>query len=172
MKVFRVSRLVLPFAFVSILLSGAIFGFFYAWVCSTMWGLDTLDPNTAIAAMNAMNISVRNAVFMPAFFLTPVVLIVTGGLAWLGGSRTPAALFAAAGVLYLIGAFVPTATINVPMNDALKLVETPMPLTQAQEIWDAYSPRWQQSNILRTCVSGTVLMLAAFALYMLPRRAA
>ena len=47
-------------------LSAAIFGFFYAWVCSTMWGLDQTDPVVAITAMQAMNASVRNAVFAPA----------------------------------------------------------------------------------------------------------
>ncbi len=49
-------------AITSITLSGAIFGFFYAWVCSTMWGLDQADPRVAIASMQAMNASVRNAV--------------------------------------------------------------------------------------------------------------
>ena len=39
----------------SLLFCGAIFGFFYAWVCSTMWGLDSADPRVAIAAMQAMN---------------------------------------------------------------------------------------------------------------------
>ena len=68
-------------AVISILLSGAIFGFFYAWVCSTMWGLDAADPRVAIAAMQAMNASVRNAVFFPAFFLTPVALGATALLA-------------------------------------------------------------------------------------------
>ena len=47
----------------SVVFSGAIFGFFYAWVCSTMWGLDATDPRVAIQAMQAMNGSVRNAVF-------------------------------------------------------------------------------------------------------------
>jgi uncharacterized membrane protein len=61
---------------VALVLTGAIFGFFYAWVCSTMWGLDDADPRVAIAAMQAMNASVRNAVFFPAFFLTPVALCV------------------------------------------------------------------------------------------------
>ena len=58
-------------ALTSLLFLGAIFGFFYAWVCSTMWGLDAADPRVAISAMQAMNASVRNAVFFPAFFLTP-----------------------------------------------------------------------------------------------------
>ena len=66
---------ILPLA--SLLLAAAIFGFFYAWVCSTMWGLDAAAPEIAIKAMQAMNASVRNAVFFPAFFLTPIVLALT-----------------------------------------------------------------------------------------------
>ena len=94
-------RLLTPMVFLSLLLSGAIFGFFYAWVCSTMWGLDTLEPNVAIAAMNEMNISVRNRVFMPAFFGTPVVLIATSVVAYLAGQRKVAMLIGAAGLLHL-----------------------------------------------------------------------
>ena len=74
----------------SILLCGAIFGFFYAWVCSTMWGLDQADPRVAIAAMQAMNASVRNIVFFPAFFLTPVVLALTALALFLSRQRQAA----------------------------------------------------------------------------------
>ncbi len=66
----------------AVVFSGAIFGFFYAWVCSTMWGLDATDPRVAIQAMQAMNGSVRNAVFAPAFFGTPFVLWIAALLAW------------------------------------------------------------------------------------------
>ncbi|TIP78494.1 MAG: hypothetical protein E5X60_39655, partial [Mesorhizobium sp.] len=80
----------------SIVSSGAIFGFFYAWVCSTMWGLDQTDPRVAIEAMQAMNASVRNAVFFPAFFLTPVVLGLTAAAMLFDGRKSPAFWFAAA----------------------------------------------------------------------------
>lgn len=30
----------IAFGYLSLLATGAIFGFFYAWVCSMMWGLD------------------------------------------------------------------------------------------------------------------------------------
>ncbi len=113
----------------ALLLSGAIFGFFYAWVCSTMWGLDALPPETAIAAMQAMNESVRNAVFAPAFFGTGPVLLLTAAWAMTRGSGRAAALFALAGAVYLLGAFLPTALVNVPMNRALALVD---PLARTQ----------------------------------------
>ena len=76
-------------AILSLLFSGAMFGFFFAWVCSTMWGLDAADPNVAIAAMQAMNASVRNWVFAPAFFGTPVLLMFTALAAVRAGSGGP-----------------------------------------------------------------------------------
>ena len=88
-------------AWVGVLFVGAIFGFFYAWVCSTMWGLDDADPRVAIAAMQAMNDSVRNAVFFPAFFLTPVVLGLAAALAWRERRRASGGLLLAAALVYL-----------------------------------------------------------------------
>lgn len=92
-----------------------------------MWGLDTLDANSAIAPMNAMNISVRNGVFMPAFLGTPVVLLITALVAFLLKQRKVAVLLGFSGVIYIAGAFIPTASINVPMNIALEVYSEPFP---------------------------------------------
>ncbi|OAN78864.1 hypothetical protein A8B78_00410 [Jannaschia sp. EhC01] len=149
--------------FASVLFSGAIFGFFYAWVCSTMWGLDAADPRIAIAAMQAMNASVRNAVFFPTFFLTPVVLF-AAALATQGRARM---LFAGGGGVYLLGGLILTMAVNVPMNEALAVLDVPGDIDAAQAIWEAYSPRWQVFNITRTVASGLALMLAAGGLWSL-----
>ena len=86
-----------------------------------MWGLDAADPRVAIAAMQAMNASVRNAVFFPAFFLTPVALGATALLARSEGRHRAAPYFLAAAVLYAGGALLLTGLVNVPMNEALGL---------------------------------------------------
>ncbi len=165
----RVPNLVLGAGLGSLLLAGAIVGFFYAWVCSTMWGLDAAPPQVAIAAMQAMNASVRNGVFFPAFFGTGPVLLLTGLIAWRAGFGRAGAIFAGAGALYLVGAFALTAGINVPMNEALALVTIPEDTAQAQAIWDAYSPRWQLFNTIRTVVSGVVLLMTGLGLLSLRR---
>lgn len=151
-------------ALLSSLLFAAIFGFFYAWSVSTLWGLDTIDPNTAIDAMNAMNISVRNAAFMPAFFLTPLVGLGVGVLLMMGNQRTTGRLFIAASVVYFLGAFLPTAMINVPMNEALKLVETPLSADEAHAIWTTYSADWKFWNATRMYVSAFAFLLTAIGL--------
>ncbi|MEJ6390980.1 anthrone oxygenase family protein [Gymnodinialimonas ulvae] len=155
--------------FAALLLAGAIFGFFYAWVCSTMWGLDAIDPRVAIEAMQGMNASVRNAVFAPAFFGTPFVCLITAAFCLSGGAREAAIAFAAAGILYLLGGMGLTMAVNVPMNESLAMVEVPEDVDAAREIWAAYSPRWQVFNIARTVVSGLTLALAGLGLVALAR---
>ncbi len=150
----------------SVLFAGAIFGFFYAWICSTMWGLDDGDPRVAIAAMQNMNASVRNAVFAPAFFGTPVVLMLTGLVVWWKEGRSIALWFVAAAIVYFLFAFLPTAMVNVPMNRELGATAIPDDLEQAHAIWTAYSQKWQFWNILRTIASGASLALAATGLMM------
>lgn len=158
------------FSLLSLLLSGAIFGFFYAWVCSTMWGLDAADPAIAIGAMQAMNASVRNVVFAPAFFGTPLVLVATAMLAWFCRLKAAALTFAIAGLLYLSGGMILTMTVNVPMNEALAAVSIPNEAAEAQRIWEDYSGPWQFWNAVRTVVSGITLALTGIAVIKLNRR--
>ena len=143
----------------SIVFFGAIFGFFYAWVCSTMWGLDDADPRVAIEAMQSMNDSVRNAVFAPAFFATPFVGLATA-VAWRrAGDRRAATWFAAAAAVYFVGGLLLTMTVNVPMNEELAVVAVPTDRAAAAVIWDDYSGDWQIWNIARTICSGVALVL-------------
>jgi len=152
------------FGHLSLLATGAIFGFFYAWVCSTMWGLDAADPSVAIAAMQAMNASVRNIVFAPAFFGTPGVLLVTAMLARQSRRRVSARAFLAATLVYLFGGLVLTIIVNVPMNEGLATVRLPLDPDEAEAAWSAYSERWQAWNVVRTCASGLALLLTGYGL--------
>ncbi|MEQ6249081.1 anthrone oxygenase family protein [Sulfitobacter sp. HNIBRBA3233] len=155
----------------SLLLSAAIFGFFYAWVCSTMWGLDNADPRVAIAAMQAMNASVRNAVFAPAFFATPVVLALTAALLRKQGFTPSAVLFALGATVYLCFGLILTMLVNVPMNEALAMQPVPATAEAAESIWQGYSTRWQLWNQIRTVASGVSFLLTTCGLLALPRTA-
>jgi uncharacterized membrane protein len=148
---------------------GAIFGFFYAWICSTMWGLDATDPRIAITAMQAMNASVRNPVFFPAFFLTPIFLAATSYIAFTQQRRRSTVLFGMAASAYFVGALLVTATVNVPMNQALAEVAVPTDIDVARAIWQDYSRSWQFWNTLRTLVSGASLLLTGLAIYLIEK---
>ncbi|MBL4813445.1 MAG: DUF1772 domain-containing protein [Rhodobacteraceae bacterium] len=152
----------------SMLLSAAIFGFFYAWICSTMWGLDAADPRIAIQAMQAMNASVRNMIFAPAFFGTPVALLLTAALLLAQSYRKSAAYFAIGGAIYLCFGLTLTITINVPMNVTLGALTVPTDMIAAEEIWQTYSPKWQFWNIARTVASGISFLTVTIGLLHLP----
>jgi len=158
-------------ALIALVLTAEIAGFFYAWVCSTMWGLDQADPRVAVPAMQAMNASVRNAVFFPAFFLTPVLLAAAAYAAWSVGARSAALGFALAAMVYVFGAFLPTMLVNVPMNEALAQLSVGQDEDAARAAWQAYSPRWQVWNTARAVASFLAVLLVGASLMALPRAA-
>ena len=151
-------------AILALMWSGAMFGFFFAWTCSTMWGLDAADPNVAIAAMQAMNESVRNWLFAPAFFGTPVLLAVAAVDAARRRQRKAVRCLALAGFLYVLGAMLPTFMFNVPLNDELAVLVVPLDPATAQDAWQGFSGPWQHWNMVRTVAAGAVLALAGWGL--------
>jgi len=157
-----ISTRILPLA--SLLLAASIFGFFYAWVCSTMWGLDASEPAIAIQAMQAMNASVRNAIFFPAFFLTPVVLLITTAALVRKGRGDAGLWFGLAAVVYGAGGFGVTVIVNVPMNEALALIDLPVAPAAAEAIWRDYSSPWQTWNQVRTLACAAAVLLTGIGL--------
>lgn len=153
-----------PLALLSLILAAALFGFFYAWVCSTMWGLDAADPRVAIEAMQAMNASVRNAVFAPAFFGTSVLLLITTLSLRMADQSAASLWFGIATLLVAFLGVVLTMVINVPMNEALAQVSVPDDIEAAREIWMDYSPRWQFWNQMRTLATGLAVLCIGIGL--------
>lgn len=149
---------------------GAIFGFFFAWSVSTLRGLDQIDPAVAIAAMQAMNASVRNAAFGLAYFGTPPLLLIALCCTILWRERHAAVALSLALALYLLGVTLFTAQVNIPMNQALAQVALPLPPDEAAQIWRDYSAPWQRANLLRAIVSGLALLTTAAALAFVARR--
>ncbi len=166
----RPSSPALASAYIGLLLAAAIFGVFYAWACTVMWGFDAADPRVAIAAMQAANAQIRNAAFFPAFFLTPAGLAIPGILLRRQGFTMSGNLFLSAAAVYLLGGLVLTATVNVPMNNELATMAVPDSVEEARVIWEDYSGPWQTWNLIRTVFSGSALLLGVIGLGVLSRR--
>lgn len=109
-----------------------------------------------------MNASVRNFVFFPAFFLTPLALGATALTLRLRGFGEAGFWFGAGAVAYLFGGLILTLAVNVPMNEALAATAVPEGLEEAREVWRAYSERWGFWNQVRTLASGAALALASY----------
>ncbi len=159
------TALALALTVVTLALAGAMAGFFYAYSMSVMWALDAVDPKAAIASMQSINIVVRNAIFFPAFFGTPVVALVAAALWWKLGAGQVALLLALAAIVYLCGAFLLTILANVPMNEALAIAAIPTDPEAARTLWQNYSRPWTLWNHVRTVASFASLLLVGWALY-------
>ncbi len=134
-----------------------------------MWGLDVADPRVAIQAMQAMNASVRNMAFAPAFFGTPVALAASAVLLLVQRYRASACAFGLAAMIYVCFGLLLTMYINVPMNEALAAVVVPDSAQAATAIWRDYSERWQLWNQVRTIASGFAFLIAVCGLLLLKR---
>jgi uncharacterized membrane protein len=156
--------LALAATFAAVLVSGGVFGFFYAWSFTVMRGLGRTDPVGAIEAMQAINASIMTGWFALIFFGTPVITAAGAGLAWLAGERPAALWLVAAALAYLVGCFAVTVVVNVPMNDALAGLDARAEADPAAA-WAAYAGRWTAWNHVRTAACGVTLLAAALALW-------
>lgn len=145
-----------------LLLIGLMAGFFYAFSVCVLPGLDRIAPSAAIEAMQGINEAVQNPVFFITFFLTPVAAAISALVLWRSGNTAAALWIAGGGVTYLLGAFLLTAQINVPMNNALALVDPAA--SNAETIWREYSARWTFWNTMRTIASTLAMLMIAIGL--------
>jgi uncharacterized membrane protein len=146
----------------TIIMFGLMAGFFYAFSVCVMAGLDAIPSADAIGAMQAINAAVRNPVFFATFFLTPVVASGTAALAFVSGERRIGAFMAVASAVYVLAAALPTAIVNVPMNEALAAIDPAR--VEAATIWSDYSDRWTFWNTFRTLTTIVALAIAVFPL--------
>ncbi|HKX83316.1 MAG TPA: anthrone oxygenase family protein [Pyrinomonadaceae bacterium] len=144
-----------------ILGSGLIAGVFYGFSTFIMKALGRIPANEGIAAMQSINITVINPLFLGVFMGTGIlcgVLIVMSLLNWNG----PSSIIPIAGsVLYIVGCLAVTTTLNVPLNNELAAVNATDP--KSAEIWTRYLSDWTFWNSVRTAASlATTAVLAVW----------
>ncbi|MBW4632869.1 MAG: DUF1772 domain-containing protein [Iphinoe sp. HA4291-MV1] len=127
---------------------GLMAGVFFAFSTFVMSGLARLQPAQGIAAMQSMNITAINPLFMIALFGTAaacIFLLVSSLLKW----HQPGAAYLLIGsLLYLVGALGVTIVFNIPLNDALAKVEPSS--TEGASLWASYLTNWTVWNHVRT----------------------
>ncbi|NBE82410.1 anthrone oxygenase family protein [Micromonospora rubida] len=153
-------------AAVTLAVTGLIAGVYYAFSVSVMPGLNATDTGTAIRAMTSINQKIQNPLFFVTFFGPILAATITGVLLLILGHRPAALLFFLAGAVYLVGAFIPTVALNVPMNETLDAAGVPTDPAEATRIWADYASRWTWWNTVRAGASVVSLLLAGFGLYL------
>ena len=148
--------------FAAVLGSGLVAGIFFAFSTFVMRALGRLPENQGSAAMKAINVTVLNPWFFPAFFGTGAVCLPVAFLAFGSAAGTHRVYLLAACALYLLGCLLVTVAFNVPLNNRLESAEPDSSGTEA--LWANYLSRWTLWNHVRTAASLAAAGLFAMGL--------
>jgi uncharacterized membrane protein len=144
-------------------LCALVAGLLFAFAVVVMPGIRSLDDGAYIRAFQAIDRVIQNS--QPLFVivwvgsvLAVIAAAVLGMWALSGADRL---LIVGAALLYLLCVQLPTVTINVPMNNELqKLDPDSMNDTTRKRAREAFEPRWNRWNAIRTvCASVTSIVL-------------
>jgi len=154
---FRIS--LIYFAVISSALSAGIFFAFSTFVMRAL----ALQPSASgIATMQSINITVFNPWFYSAFF-GPAIACGVLAIAALRHWEQPGAFYLLAGsLLYLVGTIGVTALGNVPLNDALAVMQPASP--EGAQLWSQYLSDWTVWNHVRTAAAFLAAAMFTFAL--------
>lgn len=153
--------------FAAILLTGLSAGLFYAWEFSVIPGTKKVGDHTYIETMQSINRAIINPAFMLIFFGSLAVQI----LSTFQFKGTPAFWFlVVATAIYFLGTILVTIMGNVPLNNALDVVEiknlSPDQLINQRS---HYEPRWNRLHTIRTTFSVISFMLLLFTAFIYSR---
>jgi uncharacterized membrane protein len=156
-----IENLLFPISLYAALACGLLGGLFFAFSNFVMNALSRIPPASGIAAMQSVNITVLNPLFLLLFLGTALlcaVLIVFAVLRW---QQPYAGWFLAGSLFYLIGGFLVTMGFNVPLNNALAVVDPVRP--ESSQVWQNYLSTWTSWNHVRTicCLAAAALFIIA-----------
>jgi uncharacterized membrane protein len=137
---------------------GLLGGLFFAFSTFIMKALGRIAHVAGIAGMNSINEVILRSLFMPLFWGTTAasaVLVVSAVVAW---EEAGAKAMLIGGLVYLLGMFVCTVAIEVPLNNQLKAGAAS---DRALSTWERYLVRWTRWNHVRTvsCTLSCVLFI-------------
>ncbi len=147
--------------------AGLVAGTFFAFSTFVMAGLVRLPAAQGIAAMQSINVTVINRLFLGVLLGTTAACVVLAIAALAGWNEPGAGLRLAGSLFYLAGCFAVTMTCNVPRNNALAALSPDS--SEAALLWPRFVAEWMFWNHVRT---GGALMAAALLILALLARTA
>jgi uncharacterized membrane protein len=153
-------RAIFFLTFASALSTGMVSGVFFGFSTFVMQGLARLAPPQGIAAMQSINVVVVQSLLMPLMFGAALLCLVLMGMAWMDRARPDAWYVIAGAVIYLVGNIIVTMFANVPMNDALMLVDPAS--AEGARFWAGFLVSWMFWNHVRTitaCIAAALFIV-------------
>jgi uncharacterized membrane protein len=142
--------------------TGLVAGVFFAFSTFVMRALDRLPAAQGVAAMNSINVTVINPLFMLALMGTAAVCAVLGVVAVLKWGERGAGLVLAGSLSYLLLTIVMTMAFHVPRNDALTTRDPDA--ADTARYWAHYVSAWTAGNHLRVVGGLAAAILFTIAL--------
>ncbi len=149
---------------IAITSAGVVTGLLFAFSNFVMRALQDLPTEHGMFAMQRINETIINPLFLIFFLGTPVLCLIIGVLSALELSAAGHAYFFGGAVIYLLGPFGITMLFNVPLNN--KLAGTA--LSKSAEAWPLYRKQWQWWNHIRTYMGILSVFLLALGLAGVP----
>jgi uncharacterized membrane protein len=148
----------------TVLLSGLIAGFFFAFSADVNLATVDLPAEEYVRVQQLINLKVRNPAFALVYFGAAVVPPLLLAASWREWRTMPYRFVAVGYLLYVAGAFLVTREINVPINNELASWNP----QQVPPSWVAMRDRWNSANLFRTVVA--VLSFACYLYAFSPPR--
>jgi len=148
------------------ILCSLVAGFLLAFSLVVMPGIKNLDDRNFLKAFRGMDLIIQNnnPIFMIVWVgsVLSIIALVIQGVQVYEGYRLLAVL--AITIFYLLGVQLPTASINIPLNNRVQKLD----LETLDEVSlkierDHFERRWNRSNIIRTIFAVlTSILLVVF----------
>ena len=140
-----------------------IAGVFYAFSTFVMQALARLAVPEGIRAMQAINVTVINPLFLGIFMGTALLLLVLAAAAAMNLGQPGAIHVIAGAALYLLGCFGVTMALNVPLNNAIAAADPES--AQGAALWARYLRDWLFWNHVRTAASlaGAIMLVLGWS---------
>lgn len=146
------------------LLCGLVTGLLFGFVVVAMPGIGTLTDRDFLRSFAVMDRVIQNQqpLFMVVWIGSVLAVIATAVIALIDGDGSERTLAVASAAVYLLGVQVPTALINIPLNNALQALDLDsMDEPSLARARSEFEPRWNRWNAIRTGFGtvATVLLL-------------
>jgi uncharacterized membrane protein len=156
-------KLLFPTAFAAALGCGLVAGIFFAFSNFVMKALARVPDEHGMRAMQAINVTVLNPLFLTIFVGTAALCVFLGIISIVRWNAPGALSLVIGALLYLVGNFVVTIACNVPRNEALARLDASNPATHAE--WRKYIDEWTRWNHVRTITAAAAAAAFVVAIY-------
>lgn len=159
MSVELIFSVTLPLA---ILLCTLVAGFILLFAIVVMPGIGTLQDREFLHAFQVMDrvIQQNQPLFIFVWAGSTVALLVTTVLSIIQLAGITSLLLVVAAIIYLFGVQLPTAIVNIPLNNRLQTLDMTT-LTNAEQVAERsnFEARWNRWNIIRTAFASLASIL-------------